>query len=194
MFVSLLRIFFSVRVVDSKLHRYHLPYYVFYQEHVFLSVLSKYSGLFNSYSCSHFLIFIFPQGRLGPGRIHHCMRTIGLAERTMDVWLERIMTREAFGKKLSQFDSMMQEIALSRIEIDQARLLTLKAAHSMDVLGNQLARDQIAAIKIVAPRMVCKVIDRAIQAFGMPSLHYVYHITSSFCPSSSASTRPFNPQ
>lgn len=86
----------------------------------------------------------------------------------MDVWLERIMTREAFGKKLSQFDSMMQEIALSRLEIDQARLLTLKAAHSMDVLGNQLARDQIAAIKIVAPRMVCKVIDRAIQAHGIP--------------------------
>jgi acyl-CoA dehydrogenase len=110
--------------------------------------------------------FEIAQGRLGPGRIHHCMRLIGLAERALEIWLDRIMTREAFGKKLSQFDSMMQEVAQSRLEIDQARLLTLKAAHSMDVLGNQLARDQIAAIKIVAPRMACNVLDRAIQAHG----------------------------
>jgi len=110
--------------------------------------------------------FEISQGRLGPGRIHHCMRLIGMAERALDIQLARIHSREAFGRKIAQFDTMMEQVAESRLAIDQARLLVLKAAHSMDVRGNQLARDQIAAIKVVAPRMAVQVIDRAIQAHG----------------------------
>jgi acyl-CoA dehydrogenase len=110
--------------------------------------------------------FEIAQGRLGPGRIHHCMRLIGLAERSLALMVQRVQSRSTFGKKISEHGKIMKDVALSRTEIDQTRLLTLQAAYAMDTVGNQIARDQIAAIKIVAPRVACEVIDRAIQAFG----------------------------
>jgi acyl-CoA dehydrogenase len=110
--------------------------------------------------------FEIAQGRLGPGRIHHCMRLIGCAQRALEMMCQRAEQREAFGRKLSQFDSVREEIAESFCEIEQARLLTLKAADRMDREGNKVAKDLIAAAKIVVPSMAAGVIDRAIQVYG----------------------------
>ncbi|MDW4510130.1 acyl-CoA dehydrogenase [Priestia megaterium] len=110
--------------------------------------------------------FAIAQGRLGPGRIHHCMRLIGAAERALEELCKRIQNRSTFNKLLSQQGVIQEWVAESRIEIEQARLLTLKAAYMMDTVGNKKARKEIAMIKVMAPAMALKVIDRAIQALG----------------------------
>ncbi len=110
--------------------------------------------------------FEIAQGRLGPGRIHHCMRSIGAAERALEMMIDRLQQRVAFGKPLAEQSIWHERIAESRCMIDQARLLTLNAAHRMDVAGNKAARAEIAMIKVVAPNMSCKIVDWAIQAHG----------------------------
>ena len=110
--------------------------------------------------------FEIAQGRLGPGRIHHCMRSIGAAERALELMCQRLNARVAFGKPISTQSVWHERIAESRCLIDQARLLTLKAAFMMDTVGNKLARTEIAMIKVVAPNVAAKVIDWAIQAHG----------------------------
>jgi alkylation response protein AidB-like acyl-CoA dehydrogenase len=110
--------------------------------------------------------FEIAQGRLGPGRIHHCMRTIGVAERALEIMVRRLLSREAFGKRIADHSVWEQRVAEARTNIDMCRLLTLKAADMMDKVGNKVARTEIAMIKVAAPRMALKIIDDAIQAWG----------------------------
>ena len=110
--------------------------------------------------------FEIAQGRLGPGRIHHCMRLVGLAEKMLELMCKRSLSRVAFGKPIAQQGVTLERIAEARILIEQARLLTLNAAHRMDAVGNKLAKAEIAMIKVAAPKMACQVIDWTIQAFG----------------------------
>jgi len=110
--------------------------------------------------------FEIAQGRLGPGRIHHCMRLIGAAQRALELMCQRVAERETFGKKVMSYSSIRQDIAQSRCDIEQARLLTLSAADKIDKFGIKEAKELISMIKIVCPKMTCAVVDRAIQAFG----------------------------
>ncbi|ELK25338.1 Acyl-CoA dehydrogenase family member 11 [Myotis davidii] len=124
--------------------------------------------------------FEIAQGRLGPGRIHHCMRTVGLAERALQIMCERATQRVAFKKKLHSHEVVAHWIAESRIAIEEIRLLTLKAAHTIDTLGNTGAIKQIAMIKVAAPRAVCKIIDRAIQVCGGAGVSQDYPLANMY--------------
>jgi acyl-CoA dehydrogenase len=127
--------------------------------------------------------FAIAQGRLGPGRIHHCMRLIGAAERALELMCKRVKNRVAFGKPISEQGVVMEWIADSRIELEQARLLTLKAAYMMDTVGNKVAKKEIAMIKVVAPNMALRVIDRAIQAHGAAGVSEDFPLAGSWANS-----------
>lgn len=124
--------------------------------------------------------FAIAQGRLGPGRIHHCMRLIGCAQRALDLACERVENRIAFGSPLSKQQSVRESIAQMHCDIEQARLLTLKAADQMDRYGNKVAKNIIAAIKIVAPNMACNVIDQAIQMHGAAGTSQDFVLSASY--------------
>ncbi|WP_077595950.1 acyl-CoA dehydrogenase [Oceanobacillus kimchii] len=124
--------------------------------------------------------FEIAQGRLGPGRIHHCMRTIGAAERALELLCKRVLSRETFGKKLAEQGVIQEWIANARMNIEQARLLTLKAAYMMDTVGNKEAKSEIAMIKVVAPNMALDVIDKAIQVMGAAGVSEDYPIAASW--------------
>lgn len=125
--------------------------------------------------------FEIAQGRLGPGRIHHCMRLVGCAQRALELACKRVEQRSTFGKKLSQHQSVREDIAKSYCEIEQARLLTLMAADRMDKYGNKVAKDLIAAIKVTAPQMACRVIDRAMQMHGAAGLTEDFPMAEAYC-------------
>jgi acyl-CoA dehydrogenase len=124
--------------------------------------------------------FEIAQGRLGPGRIHHCMRSIGLAERALETLCERALSRSTFGRTVAEHGVTRHWIAESRMEIDQARLLTLQAAHMMDEVGNKAARAEIAMIKVVAPNVAQKVVDRAIQVCGGAGVSQDFHLAYAY--------------
>jgi acyl-CoA dehydrogenase len=124
--------------------------------------------------------FEIAQGRLGPGRIHHCMRLVGLAERVLERMCRRLEAREAFGGSVADQSVSLERIAEARIQIEQARLLTLNAAWKMDKVGNKEARREIAMIKVAAPNMACQVIDWAIQAFGGGGTSNDHNLTSAY--------------
>ena len=124
--------------------------------------------------------FEIAQGRLGPGRIHHCMRSIGAAERALELLCKRLSARVAFGKPISTQSVWHERIAEARCMIDQARLMTLKAAYMMDTVGNKVAKAEIAMIKVIAPNIACQIIDWAIQAHGGGGVSQVFPLASMY--------------
>jgi acyl-CoA dehydrogenase len=124
--------------------------------------------------------FAISQARLGPGRIHHCMRAIGMAERALELMCRRALSRTTFGQPIAERGNIQDWIAEARIEIEQIRLLTLKAAWMMDTVGNKAARTEIAAIKVAAPNVALKIVDRAIQVFGAAGVTDDFPLASAY--------------